>query len=165
MQPALFTDPEDRHDIGVVQACRRPGFPLEPLPLLQVGSQLLRQDLERHPSAQRHLLRLINDAHAPAADLPENPVVAQTLGVLDELLSQRRDGEGRCRALAVESDLLHHQQGGKQVADLFGVLGVAIGVFGERRTLPAPVTLGKFLRQLLDRLTLWRLRFHESSGP
>ena len=145
MQPALFTDPEDRHDVGVVQACRRPRFPLEPLPLLQVGSQLLRQDLERHMPAQRDLLRLIHDAHAPAADLAQDAVVAQLLRVLNELLPKRRAGEEGRRGLAVGSDLLHHHQGGKQVADLFGMLGVARGIFGERRDAPHAGTARQIL--------------------
>ena len=39
--------------------------------------------------AQRHLLRLIHDAHAPPADLPQDAVVAQLPRVLDELIPER----------------------------------------------------------------------------
>ena len=83
MQPAFLADAEDRHDVGVVQACRRARLPLEPLPLLPVGEHLSGQDLQRHVPAQRDLFGLVDDPHAAAADLAQDAVIAQALGVLE----------------------------------------------------------------------------------
>ena len=83
MQPAVLADPKDRHDISVVQPRRRARLPLEPLPLLPVGEHLLGQDLQRHVPAQRDLFGLVDDPHAAAADLPQDAVIAQSLGVLE----------------------------------------------------------------------------------
>ena len=79
MQPAVLADAEDRHDVGVVQSRRGPRFPLEPLLLLRVRQHLLWQHLQRHMPPQGHLLGLVDDAHAAATDLPDDPVVAQLL--------------------------------------------------------------------------------------
>ena len=54
--------------LRVVQAGRRPRLVLEALETPRVHRRGERQHLQRHPAAQRHLLRLVDDAHAAAAD-------------------------------------------------------------------------------------------------
>ena len=56
---------------------RRLGLVLEALQLARVQRRRERQHLQRHPPAQRDLLGLVDDAHAAAAHLAEDPEVAQ----------------------------------------------------------------------------------------
>ena len=79
----LLAHAEDRHDVGVVQLGRGPGFALEPASLLGVSKRLRGQDLERHVAAQRDLLGLVDDAHSAPAHLAKDAVVAQLLQVGD----------------------------------------------------------------------------------
>ena len=73
----LAADGVDRHDVGVVQAGGGLGLELEPLELPGVERRGEGQDLQRHAAAERDLLGLVDDAHAAAADLAEDPEVAQ----------------------------------------------------------------------------------------
>ena len=83
----VAADAEDRHDVRVVQLRGGLGLDLEPLPLLGVDRRGERQHLQGNAPAQRDLLGLVDDAHAPPADLAEDAVFAQ--------LGARRDGVGR----------------------------------------------------------------------
>ena len=74
---ALAADGEDRHDVGVVQARRRPRLVLEALQVARVHRRRERQHLQRHPPIQRDLLRLVDDAHAAPADLADDAEVAE----------------------------------------------------------------------------------------
>ena len=76
-RPVVLAHAEDRHDVGVVQLRRRPRLALESVPLLGVAEDLRRQELQRHVAAEGDLLGLVDDAHPAAADLAEDPVVAQ----------------------------------------------------------------------------------------
>jgi hypothetical protein len=76
---AVLADLVDRHDVGVVQP-RRLGLAPEPLQEPCVARGVQRQHLQRYAPAQRHLLDLIHDAHATAADLAHDAVVAQEFG-------------------------------------------------------------------------------------
>ena len=73
---AVLAHLEDRHDIGVVQPRRGPRLAAEPLQRLAVLGHDAGQDLERDPAAERDLLGLVDHAHAAAADLADDPVVA-----------------------------------------------------------------------------------------
>ena len=79
MQPVLLADAEDRHDVGVVQVGRGAGLAVEAADLLGVEQGRRAQDLQRHATAERLLLGLVDDAHAAAADLAEDAEIAQTL--------------------------------------------------------------------------------------
>jgi hypothetical protein len=46
----------------------------------------LGEELERHLSAEAGVLRLVDDAHAPAAELLEDPVVGDRLADHDDAL-------------------------------------------------------------------------------
>ena len=78
----MLADVEDRHDVGVVQPRRRARLQPEPLELARCRIRTVPgQDLQRHVAAERLLDRLVDDPHPPAADLAEDPVVAQPLGM------------------------------------------------------------------------------------
>ena len=61
----------DGHDVLMLETGRRLRLVLEALqlPLVERGGE--RQDFERHPPVQGDLFRLVDDAHAAAADLAE----------------------------------------------------------------------------------------------
>ena len=73
MVPFLMPAAENRHDIGVVQPGRRPGFPLEPLDLLGLHERARGQDLERDTPAQPFFLGLVNHSHPAATHLADDP--------------------------------------------------------------------------------------------
>ena len=77
MDAPLAADGEDRHDIGVVQPGDGLGLALEPLHRLLVGHDAEPQDLQGHAAAERGLLGLVDDAHAAAAELADDPELAQ----------------------------------------------------------------------------------------
>ena len=76
----IAADTEDGHDVGMVQLRGGLSLDLEPLALLGVDRRGEGKHLERNAPAQRDLLGLIDDAHAPAADFAEDPVFAQLCG-------------------------------------------------------------------------------------
>jgi hypothetical protein len=76
---ALAAHRVDRHDVLVVQAGRRPRLVVEALQLPRVHRRRQRQHLQRHPAAKRDLLGLVDDAHAAAPDLADQPAVAQRM--------------------------------------------------------------------------------------
>ena len=149
VMPVLPAHAEDRHDVGVVQPRRRPGLALEPPHLLGVEQRAGREHLQRHAPAQRFLLGLVDHAHAAAADLAEDAVVAQPLQPdprCRAVVSGQRAG-GAAGALA---QVLHHQQRREQVADLVGQFGVPLDVFAQRRLLAAALAVEELLGQELD---------------
>jgi hypothetical protein len=143
MQPAFCADAENRHDIGVVHRRRRPRFPLETLLLLRVGEHLIWQHLERHASPQGDLLGLVDDAHATAADLADDPVVTQLL----QGRSSRAAILGRVAPLAQPGPMaLHQQERREKRMDPLGPPGIALGVLDGLRALSATVARLELLR-------------------
>ena len=71
---------EDRNDIGVVQPRRGPGLAAESLADRPVAEDLLPAAASVPRAGPADLLGLVHDAHAAAADLAEDPVVADLLG-------------------------------------------------------------------------------------
>ena len=137
---------EDRDDVGVVQPRRRPRLPLEPQHLLGVGEGRIGEDLQGHASAERLLLGLVDDAHAAAADLAEDAVVAQPL-------QPRRGVNGHAAGGvvgAVGAEVLHADQDGEDLADLVGELGVAPAVVLEGGPLAAALAAEEVVGQGLD---------------
>ena len=77
LKAVLFTNREDRHDVGVMQPCRRFRFSLKSLPL-PFGSRNGRmQHLQRNAALERLLLGFIDDAHAAATNLTHDAKIAQ----------------------------------------------------------------------------------------
>ena len=74
---SVATDVEDRHDVRVVQLRRGLGLDLEPLALLGVDGRGEWEHLQGNAAAQRDLLGLVNDPHAPSANFAEDAVVTQ----------------------------------------------------------------------------------------
>ena len=68
----VLADVVDRADVGVLERGGRAGLALQPLERLRVPAQLLRQELQRHAAAELQVLRLVDDAHAAAAELRED---------------------------------------------------------------------------------------------
>ena len=56
------------------------GLVLETLQLLGIQRRREGQHLQRHPPTQRNLLRFVYDAHAVAADLPQDTKITQCAG-------------------------------------------------------------------------------------
>ena len=147
---------EDRHDVGVVQPRRGARLAAEPLQGLLIVQGVPRQDLQRHPPAQRLLLGLVDHAHAAPAHLAEDAEVAQPLR--PPALGRGRSGVGPRRVAAAGLDLLDQHQGGEQVADRLGVLGEPLGVLGEVGMLAAAVPRDELLGQAIDRVLIRRAR-------
>ena len=77
MHTPLAADGVHRDDVGVVQLRRRLRLGLEPLQLPRVQGRGERQHLQRDAAVEGHLLRLVHDAHAAAAQLADDAEVAQ----------------------------------------------------------------------------------------
>ena len=137
----------------MVQSGRRPSLAAEPLLDSPVAGHVARQELQRHAAAQRDLLGLVDDAHAPPADLAEDPVIA-------DLPQWRTCGPGIPVHLLIvlarwdPLGLFHSDHCREELADLLGKLRVAVGVFLERGTLAAPEASRKFLGQLIKQVVL-----------
>ena len=142
----MLADAEDRHDVGVVQLGGSLCFALEALQLLGVVQGLARQHLDRDPPPQGLLLRLVDDAHATATDLPQQDVVAQPLVEAGAQQALARRGA----ALLVLLELLHRQDGWEQIVNLRGQLGVLLGVLRRRGVLPLTVPFHELRGQHLD---------------
>jgi hypothetical protein len=70
---------EDRHDVGMVQPRGRAGLGLEPPQIGRIGAKPRVHDLERHPILERLVLGLVDDSHAPSAQLMLNAIATQPL--------------------------------------------------------------------------------------
>ena len=122
MRAPMMADAEDGNDVGVVQPGSRLGLALEAQQLLGVVEGVRWQHLQRHAPAQRHLLGLEDDAHAALADLAQDTVIA-------ELTDRQTAPEVRPRgSRRVVAQVFQQQQGGEQLADIGGEVGIVIGV-------------------------------------
>ena len=77
MRAVLLAGGVDRHDVGVVQLGRRLGLAAEALHRLGRQSQAGGEHLERHLAVERDLPRLVDDAHAAAAELADDLEIAE----------------------------------------------------------------------------------------
>jgi len=73
--PLVLVDVVDGADVGVVQGRSGLGLPPEAFLSLVVGEQPLGQELESHVAAEAGVLGLVDDTHAPAAELLQDAVV------------------------------------------------------------------------------------------
>ena len=134
----------------MVQERGGPGLAAEPDQRHGARGSILGEDLQGHAAAQALLHRLVDDAHAAPADLAEDAVIAQALG--DRPLEPRPvPDRGRPR-LVVAAEPLHHRHRWEELADLVGQVRASVGVFGQRRPLAPPVSLGEFVRQMIERV-------------
>ena len=79
VRAVLLAGGVDRHDVGVVQLGRRLGLAAEALHGVGGQAQPAAEDLEGHLAVERDLARLVDDAHAAAADLADDLEVAEPL--------------------------------------------------------------------------------------
>jgi hypothetical protein len=137
--PGVLADAEDRHDVGVVQPAGGLGLAAE---AVQPRLRRPQQHLQGDAPAERQLLGLVDDAHAAAADLAHQPVVAE----------HRRDSwlAGRRRAFEV----FQEEGGGEDLADGVGPLRVAEGVLGDGRPFAAADAGDELVGQQLDRVAV-----------
>ena len=77
MYTPVAADGEDRHDMRMMQGRHDLGLDPEPgeLPRFDPGGR--RQDLQGHATAERSLLGLVDHSHPAAADLADDPELAQ----------------------------------------------------------------------------------------
>jgi hypothetical protein len=83
------SDRVDRHDPRVLEPGHRLRLELEPLQRPRIHRRGQGEHLQRDPAAQRELLGLVDDPHAPPADLPEDAEVAEDPPPLDRALARR----------------------------------------------------------------------------
>ena len=124
---------EDRHDVRMVQAGGGLRLDLEPLEMPGVERRGIGQDLQGDPPAERDLDGLVDDAHAAAAHLADQPEVIQ-VAQLGELARRGRQ-------------VGHHLDRRQELAKGVGIPGVVL-----RADLLAPsqplADLGDQLREL-----------------
>src|SRR5207302_755947 len=89
---AFASHRKDRNDVRVMELCGGLGLVVEALKMLGIEGGRERQDFQRDAPAERKLHRLIDDAHAAAADLAENSEVAERLARQRIASSRRGDG-------------------------------------------------------------------------
>ena len=150
VQPVVLADAEDRHDVRVVQPRRGPGLAVEPADLLGGPGDARGQHLQGDVPAERLLLGLVDDAHAAAADLAEDAVVAQPLEGGPR--PARPPPEGVVGQVALGLELLDEEQGREEVADLVGELGVARGELAGGGPLAAAEAVEELLGQRVERV-------------
>ena len=75
----VLVDVVDGADVGVVEGGGGTRLALEAFPGLVTREQPLGEELESHLSPQARVLGLVDDAHAPAAQLLEDAVVGDGL--------------------------------------------------------------------------------------
>ena len=90
---------KDGHDVRVVQLRRRLGLVIEAGHLLAVQDRGKGQHFQRHAAVQRYLPGFVDDAHAAAADLAQDRVIAQ-LPLPPSPVSGRAAATGRMGAVA-----------------------------------------------------------------
>jgi hypothetical protein len=88
----VLVDVVDRADVRVFQCRRRARLASQPLERLRVVADLLREELQRDATAELDVLGLVDDAHAAAAELLQDPVVGD--GLADHVVNPqaRRSG-------------------------------------------------------------------------
>jgi hypothetical protein len=123
---ALAADRVDRHDVLVVQARRRPCLVMKALQMPRVHRRRERQHLQGHPPAQRELFRFIDNAHAAAADFVEDAEVAQRRRH-GPIVGHRR-GHRRLARPRETAQVGHHTDGGQELTQPVGVLGMGLGI-------------------------------------
>ena len=77
--PLVLVDVVDGADVGVVECGGGLGLPPEPLEGDPIAEELLGQELQRNGSVEAGVLGLVDDTHASAAKLLEDPVVGDRL--------------------------------------------------------------------------------------
>ena len=138
----------------MVQPPRGSGLALEAADLL--GTQLPGRDqqLEGDPAAERLLIGLVHEAHPSAADLAEQPEVAQPLRRHAIREAGRDQAQGFVEDAGGRPDGLDQGQWGKARPYPFGQAGMACRVFFDGGKLAPAPAFEELLRQRFDRVRL-----------
>ena len=104
--------------------------------------------------AQRFLHRLVDHAHAAAADLPQDAVVAHLLRRPAARGLCRRPGERAGGVPGAGLEVAHDGDRLQQLTQLLGQLGVPGLVFRDRRILAALLPVEELFDQRLDEVML-----------
>ena len=80
-----LADVVDRHDVGIVQACRGAGLAAEPLLEIGVLGEVGEQHLQRHDAVDGGVVGAPHLAHAAAAQQLDQPVAAERRALLHRL--------------------------------------------------------------------------------
>ena len=149
MDAALVPDRIDGHDVGVVQLGGGLGLVLEALQVPRVQGRSERQHLERDDAAQRKLDRLVDDAHAAAADFADDAEIAQRIGG-GEIDFAQRETQGRLTGRGTAAGGLVNQLETFQASRQRRLqIGIAVEELGARGGL-ARFELGEILFDRLD---------------
>ena len=76
---AVLVHVVDRADVGVLEGRCRAGLTLQALEGVVVAGEILRKKLQRDFAAELQVLGLVDDPHATAAELREDPIVRDGL--------------------------------------------------------------------------------------
>ena len=155
----MLADTEDGNDVCVVQIGRGLSLSSKSLQLCRAHKSRCRQDLDRHVAFQRRLLGFVDDSHTAPANLAENAKIAQPLRRL-----RVHGGVIRPGRVSSAFHLLHGGNGRKQLADIFGQLGVVLRIVANGWMLAATQPLGKVLSQHLDGMTFRWWPGHDGSS-
>jgi hypothetical protein len=156
IESILLADAKDLDDVGVMELGRRLGLAQEAFLERRLQQAGEREHFEGHTPAERLLHGLVHHAHAAAANLAQNAVLAQALW----------DGRsGGTRFCQFRSGLLHGYQSGQEFADLVGQFGIALDVLAHGRTLAGPIALQEGLRDLVEGVAVLVGTVHRYSSP
>ena len=142
MDAAFLTDAINRHDVGMVQSGGGPRLVMESLQMTRVHRRRERQHLQRHPTTQRHLFRLIDNAHAAAAYFTEDAEIAKP--ILDGIHGIRKDSSAFARGT---TEISHRLQSRHQPAQLRGVLIVCLQIGRPIHHFPCQALACQFFEQ------------------
>lgn len=147
-----FSDLVDAADIGVLQRRRGAGLHQQPLPGLQLGAQVGREELERHLPVQPGIVGPVDRPHTSAAEGADQPVMT------DRVPLRRRDYRfGQPREERLGGLRVRHQRGQIDLE-----LGIPPAGLGQKRGPGLGVQLQGPLVQLLDPIAADR---HRQAGP
>ncbi len=106
-QALVLSDLIDGADVRMVQGRGGLGLATEAGLVLGSHGALVMEKLERHLAAQLHVLGQIDDAHAPAAERPDQPVVRDLTG------GERLPGGGTASASGEPKNLVELDEVGR----------------------------------------------------
>ena len=146
----MLAHAEDRHDVGMVQACRGASLAAKALEAGGITELMVGQRLERDMPAERFLNRLVDHAHSAGADPTKQHVVAQARRHCGSRDCAGRDGTARLAGARAQG--LHHDQRGEERLNSISQLGMGSGVFGNRGPLTAAAAIKKSFHELINRV-------------
>ena len=146
MHAAVLADLVDGDDVGMVEASGGARLELEPPQVVGAQERVEREDLEGDAASEGHLLGLVDEAHAAAADRADDAEVTQLArpGAI-EILPAAPAG-----LLLERAEVLEEEERGEDLADLLGQLGMPRRVLLDRGRLSTAMPLEELPGQAID---------------